>query len=398
MAVIELGNIISGTIDRISNSGSGILDYGEGEIRIGPVKQEAVGKRVNAMIRNKNLALCLSASARKEHYRNIFKAMAGELRSDPPDDCPSPGEVITASVGRPNSSGHTHGRFKGLPVRVRHIFATERNLSKDDTAKVKVIRVEEGRIVASAILSLEVRNRLPEVGEEFTAVVAHRSHSGRGLVESFPPTTVNVGPIKEDVIGRRIEAVMVREGFAYCLSEDATPGDYDEKMKVHLEDEVAQSSMRLFESLTQGVTIEREQKRTSTTGGYRRDPSFSRNVKDAYDHACAICGAERTAPNGSSEVEAAHIYPVSGADSDEEQGGPDEIGNGIALCRMHHWAFDNGWFAIEDDYTITVRDRPDLPGYAEIAEYDGEQIRLPDEEEHCPKVEFIRAHRLRIWS
>lgn len=398
MAVLKPGRIISGTIDRISNSGNGMLDYGQGEIAIGPIRQEAVGEKVDAKIWNDNFALCLSEPARKEHYENTFRAQTGQLHSNPPDDCPSPGEVITAFVGSPNSSGHTHGRFRGLPLRIRHIFTAERDLSGDDATEVKVIRVEEDRVVASAILRLEVRNQLPDEGEKFSAVVAHRSHSGRGLIESFSPTIVNVGPVKEGVTGDTIEAVMVREQFAYCLSEQATPDHYDEKMTAHLEDEIAQSSKRLLESLTEDATTTREQKNESTTGGYSRDPSFSRNVKDAYDHTCAVCGAKRAAPNGAFEVEAAHIYPVSGADGDEDQGGPDEIGNGIALCRMHHWAFDNGWFTIEDDYTITVRDRPDLPGYTEIKKYDGEQLRLPDAEEHYPEVEFVRAHRLRIWS
>ena len=47
------------------------------------------------------------------------------------------------------------------------------------------------------------------------------------------------------------------------------------------------------------------------------------------------------------EVEAAHIVP-------HRASGKDDILNGIALCRLHHWAFDVGWFTLEDNFKITA--------------------------------------------
>jgi putative restriction endonuclease len=30
------------------------------------------------------------------------------------------------------------------------------------------------------------------------------------------------------------------------------------------------------------------------------------------------------------------------------------IANGLALCKNHHWAFDHGWFGVDEDYRIVI--------------------------------------------
>ena len=68
-----------------------------------------------------------------------------------------------------------------------------------------------------------------------------------------------------------------------------------------------------------------------------RDQRFSRRVLDAYSGRCAMCGLN------SGLVEAAHIYPVSAPNS------TDTVGNGIALCRNHHGAFDRHLILVQPD-------------------------------------------------
>lgn len=119
----------------------------------------------------------------------------------------------------------------------------------------------------------------------------------------------------------------------------------------------------------------------------KRDPDFGPKVKSAYQDKCAVCGSQRYAPDGRPEVEAAHIRP---AVSDN---GPDSIRNGIALCRLHHWGFDKGWFSINDDYSIIVRDVPDINGYDEFTRLEGEELNLPEDEELHPEMRFIQFHR-----
>lgn len=131
---------------------------------------------------------------------------------------------------------------------------------------------------------------------------------------------------------------------------------------------------------------ETERRRRTSTTQPVRDNEFTKKVRDAYDRTCAVCGTRRETKDGQPEVEAHHIRPVS-------DDGPDSVQNGIALCRLHHWAFEKGWIVVSDDYEILVRDWEDVPGYEEFSRYEGESLHLPDDSQQCPGSKYISHHR-----
>lgn len=73
-----------------------------------------------------------------------------------------------------------------------------------------------------------------------------------------------------------------------------------------------------------------------------RDSQFRPAVLRAYGYRCAVCGCSLKL------VDAAHIVPVSYPDS------TDEVTNGLALCRLHHGAYDNGLLGVRSDYGVIV--------------------------------------------
>lgn len=73
-----------------------------------------------------------------------------------------------------------------------------------------------------------------------------------------------------------------------------------------------------------------------------RDSQFRPAVLRAYAYRCAVCGCALKL------VDAAHIVPVSYPDS------TDEVTNGLALCRLHHGAYDNGLLGVQSDYRVIV--------------------------------------------
>ncbi|MEM8533443.1 MAG: HNH endonuclease [Chloroflexota bacterium] len=78
-----------------------------------------------------------------------------------------------------------------------------------------------------------------------------------------------------------------------------------------------------------------------------RSTGFRRVVVKAYDHTCAICGIRIRTPEGRTAVAAAHIVPWSFSHNDDPR-------NGLALCGLHHWTFDQGMLGISPEYQIQV--------------------------------------------
>jgi putative restriction endonuclease len=73
-----------------------------------------------------------------------------------------------------------------------------------------------------------------------------------------------------------------------------------------------------------------------------RDARFRPGVLQAYGNRCAVCGTALKL------VDAAHIVPVS------DPRGDDEVTNGLALCRLHHGAYDTGLMGVRSDFRIIV--------------------------------------------
>lgn len=117
-----------------------------------------------------------------------------------------------------------------------------------------------------------------------------------------------------------------------------------------------------------------------------RSSVFSRKVKKRYEYTCAVCGAKRLSPKGEPEVEAAHIYPKS-------EGVADDLRNGLALCRLHHWAFDCGWLSASDDYEVLVNDRSEQDPSEVVSEIEDRELVLPTNSEFAPHRIFLSAHR-----
>jgi len=132
-----------------------------------------------------------------------------------------------------------------------------------------------------------------------------------------------------------------------------------------------------------------------------RTRGFRQAVIEAYSYKCAICGMKINSPDSLSwEVEAAHIVPHSSL-------GRDDIWNGLALCHLHHWAFDVGWLTLQANYIIQVSSQvQSLPSdFGKIGDYEflralsvkSTRILLPSRSEIHPHYNAIRWHRQNIF-
>lgn len=117
---------------------------------------------------------------------------------------------------------------------------------------------------------------------------------------------------------------------------------------------------------------------------------FRELVVAAYSKRCAVCRLQRT-----ELLDAAHII------ADREERGLPEVPNGLALCRIHHGAFDVGILGISPDYKVHIRDdvlaERDGPMLLHgLQEMDQAQIGLPRRQEQWPRREYLEEHYARF--
>ena len=86
-------------------------------------------------------------------------------------------------------------------------------------------------------------------------------------------------------------------------------------------------------------------------------------------------------------MESSHIFP-------KEKDGSDDLRNGISLCKLHHWAFDEGLMSVTDDFNVIIGDwiKGD-ENYEAIYKFEGKKISLPKEVKFNPHPIYLREHR-----
>lgn len=111
--------------------------------------------------------------------------------------------------------------------------------------------------------------------------------------------------------------------------------------------------------------------------------AFRERVLAAYRHQCSLCRLKHD-----ELLDAAHIIP------DAEPEGEPVVSNGLALCRLHHAAFDRFFIGVTPDYIIRVR--PDLMNEEDgptlkhaIQGLDGTKISLPRRQGDLPSAQLL---------
>jgi putative restriction endonuclease len=119
-----------------------------------------------------------------------------------------------------------------------------------------------------------------------------------------------------------------------------------------------------------------------------RNSFFRKLVVREYDYRCAFCKLRIIRNPNQNIVDGAHIKPFS-------EFWDSKIDNGLSLCKNHHWAFDMGWFSIDDNYRILIAQGLDdnSPYTRAMKEFDREPIALPSNEIYFPRLESLKWHR-----
>jgi putative restriction endonuclease len=97
-------------------------------------------------------------------------------------------------------------------------------------------------------------------------------------------------------------------------------------------------------------------------------------------------------PEGHTVVEAAHVIPWSQSQDDSPT-------NGMSLCRLCHWSFDEGLMSVGKDYGVIVSNRvrldQNMPGH--ILTLTDRLIFKPEQNEHWPGQDNLEWHRENLF-
>jgi len=132
---------------------------------------------------------------------------------------------------------------------------------------------------------------------------------------------------------------------------------------------------------------------TETVTRRKRDRDFRERILTAYEYACAVCGFDVRLGSQVMCLDAAHIQW-------HQAHGPDEEQNGLALCSVHHKAFDLGAFTIYPDRMLLVSGQArGQRGFDEwLLKFHGQPIRRPKQESHLPSGPFLDWHQREVFK
>jgi len=126
--------------------------------------------------------------------------------------------------------------------------------------------------------------------------------------------------------------------------------------------------------------LSRDENTSPRSSGFACTREHFANVLRAYQQCCAICRLRYD-----QLLEAAHILP------DGHPLGEPVIPNGLALCKLHHAAFDSYIIGVTPDLEVKVRG--DV-----LAEIDGPMLQhglqgFQNRRIHVPRADNLKPHR-----
>lgn len=147
-----------------------------------------------------------------------------------------------------------------------------------------------------------------------------------------------------------------------------------------------------LEGIAEGTDEARREYITATTHRRLHQRAFRQRVLHAYRDRCALCRLKHR-----ELLDAAHILP------DSDPMGEPVVPNGLALCKLHHAAFDQDIIGIRPDLVIHVRSdileerdgpmlRHGLQGFHE------QSILIPRSAGHRPGSRYVEARYERFLA
>jgi hypothetical protein len=254
---------------------------------------------------------------------------------------------VAATFMMPDPARETRVLGAGEPVlqegayAIEHIEVDKMVLAAPGSAVLTVSKItcvnqshlgEEIDLRNRAALLQEVWNKRREFTDDIASKIGeHETLIRGGHINS--PAEALVGQIQRTVSERSADI-----GIVYSARGDVLP-----KLGEALNYQVPQPLLSIESVDPEDIELKKRTAKEWKRWANARGPAsarFKQDVRRAYQATCVICGAHYPpTPYNSAGVDAAHILPWSDYELDE-------IFNGLCLCKIHHWAFDEAVICI----------------------------------------------------
>jgi putative restriction endonuclease len=258
---------------------------------------------------------------------------------------------LAAVFMMPDPARQTAALGAGEPVMqegayaIEHIEISSVVVIPPETAVLRVNRVivlnrsqlaHEIDLRERTVMLREVRNRRHEFPDEIAERVEEHELSVRSNFVDYATLRL-VADIQRLVSERSADLNIVYSARGDVLSKLTEALHYQVPKPVLLVEEVDPEDIELKKRTV------KDWKRWANARG-PASAKFKQEVRRAYQSTCFICGAyfPKTSYNTTPGVDAAHIMPWNEYDLDE-------VFNGLCLCKLHHWAFDEAIVMIRYD-------------------------------------------------
>jgi len=197
-------------------------------------------------------------------------------------------------------------------------------------------------------------------------------------------------PHHRDNVGLR-KAMQKQLPLIYFLG--LVPGKYLVVKPVYIVDDnpdsltftVAADNQLIVDKNLQTVRESDEARRAYATSAVKtrlHQRGFRERVLTAYRSSCSFCKLKHA-----ELLDASHIIP-------DNEDGPPTVDNGLALCKIHHTAFDRQIIGVTPDYEINVRkdilEEEDGPMLRHgLQELHGRELILPKSKKYYPNREYL---------
>jgi putative restriction endonuclease len=179
----------------------------------------------------------------------------------------------------------------------------------------------------------DVRQHLAPLGAS-PSMQIHESALQKALISGFAPYIKNNGEtaiaLRPDFMGTYIQHLEALH------DSGKVPAEFEVLSHISAEPE------KVDEAEVDAKVAPPRKKALISTWKNLRASDFSRRVLTAYDHRCAMCDVQLRLLQG------AHILPVG------EIGSTDDTANGIALCALHHLAYDHSLVTFDKGFKTHV--------------------------------------------